>query len=93
MEKKEKDSSLIYERKNFWKETPKAEQKAAMDYATGFKSFLDAAKTERESVKWIVEELQKTSLWNWAVVKDPKRFMASSEAKRWLLLYSVPSPW
>lgn len=59
MEKKEKDSSLLYERMNFWKEAPKTEQKAAMDYATGFKSFLDAAKTERESVKWIVEELQK----------------------------------
>ena len=50
MEKKEQDSSLTYERKNFWKEAPKADQEAAMDYATGYKNFLNEAKTERESV-------------------------------------------
>ncbi len=56
---KSKKHPLVYERKNFWKEAPASEQKAAMEYAVAYKDFLDQAKTEREVVVW-TEALLKT---------------------------------
>ncbi len=56
---KPKKSELAYERKNFWKDAPPAEQKAAMDYAVDYKEFLNQAKTEREVTAWMEKLLKK----------------------------------
>lgn len=53
MKKSTPKNALTYERKNFWKEAPKAEHQAAMDYAVAYKDFLNQAKTERETVAWV----------------------------------------
>lgn len=59
MKKAKTKSKLSYEKKNFWAHAPQEEQQAAMDYAVGFKAFLDACKTERETVIWAEELLKK----------------------------------
>jgi aspartyl aminopeptidase len=59
MKKGESKTKLTYERKNFWKDAPVAEQKAAMDYAVEYKKYLDLAKTEREAVVWTEAFLKK----------------------------------
>jgi aspartyl aminopeptidase len=59
MKKEDKKNKLSYERKNFWKEAPVAEQKAAMTYAVAYKKFLDEAKTERETTRWMEALLKK----------------------------------
>ncbi len=59
MKKANPKPALSYDRKNFWKEAPAAEQKAAMDYAIPYKKFLDECKTEREAVIWIEKLLKK----------------------------------
>ena len=56
---KPKKSEFAYERKNFWKDAPVAEQKAAMDYAVDYKEFLNQAKTEREVAVWMEKLLKK----------------------------------
>ncbi len=47
-----------YERKNFWTDTTKNEQKTALKFAENYKKFLSAAKTEREVIDYTVEELK-----------------------------------
>ncbi|HRX76661.1 MAG TPA: aminopeptidase, partial [Candidatus Cloacimonadota bacterium] len=59
MKKNQKQSPLTYERKNFWKHAPAAEQKAAMDYASPYKEFLNQCKTERETTVWMENLLKK----------------------------------
>lgn len=60
MKKKESTTSaLAYERKNFWKEAPLAEQKAAFAFAEAYKSFLNEAKTERETIAYTEALLKK----------------------------------
>jgi len=59
MKKGQTQNKLTYERKNFWKDAPASEQKAAMDYAVAYKSYLDQAKTEREAVAWTEDYLKK----------------------------------
>ncbi len=58
-ETKPKKSEFAYERKNFWKDAPAQEQKAAMDYAVAYKDFLNQAKTEREVAVWTEKLLKK----------------------------------
>ncbi len=50
--KDEKKNILVYERKNFWKDSSAAEIKKAMAFAGPYKDFLNQAKTERETVIW-----------------------------------------
>ena len=50
---------LSYERKNFWNEATAAEQKKAFKFSEGYKNFLNACKTERESIDFYVKELSK----------------------------------
>jgi len=57
MKKKDVQQSLLYERKNFWKSAPAADQKAAFDFAEDYKIFLDQSKTERETVFFSLEKL------------------------------------
>jgi len=60
MKKKEtKKSALTYERKNFWKDAPVLEQKAAMAFAEAYKSFLNEAKTVRETIAYTEAVLKK----------------------------------
>lgn len=59
MKKSSTKSPFAYERKNFWKDAPAAEQKAAMEYAIPYKSYLDDCKTERETVMWVEKLLKK----------------------------------
>jgi len=54
-----KKTALTFERKNFWKEAPEAEQKAAYAFAEDYKQFLNSAKTERETVVWAENLLKK----------------------------------
>lgn len=43
---------LIYSKKSFWSDATKKDQKAAFNFAEGYKLFLDKAKTEREAIKF-----------------------------------------
>ncbi|MDI3504345.1 MAG: hypothetical protein PWP64_1281 [Candidatus Cloacimonadota bacterium] len=52
-------NKLAYERKNFWKDAPVAEQKVALEFATAYKAFLNTAKTEREVADWMEKLLRK----------------------------------
>lgn len=70
---KKKDKNLSYERKNFWKDAPLAEQEAAFAYAEGYKRFLGEAKTERETVQWIEALLKKHKFTDIAGKKGSKR--------------------
>ncbi|MDD4310495.1 MAG: aminopeptidase [Candidatus Cloacimonetes bacterium] len=51
--------ALSYERKNFWKEAPQEQQKAAFSFAEDYKSFLNEAKTVRESIAYTEALLKK----------------------------------
>lgn len=57
--KKAKDliKDLTYNRKNFWKEASKEDRQAAMDFSEGYKVFLDAGKTERETINFYAKQL------------------------------------
>ena len=47
---KELKDELFYVKKNVYQLTDKANVEAAFDYSTGYKAYLDKAKTEREAV-------------------------------------------
>ena len=47
----QKQEELFYKKKNYFEEADSATRKAMFDYAEGYKQFLDAGKTERESVQ------------------------------------------
>jgi len=49
-------NKLKYQRKNFWKEFPKTEQKRAFSFAEGYKDYLDRCKTDRESIEVMVDQ-------------------------------------
>ena len=46
----QKQDELFYKKKNYFEEADEQTIKAMFDYAEGYKAFLDAGKTERESV-------------------------------------------
>ena len=46
----QKQDKLFYKKKNYFEEADEQTIKAMFDYAEGYKAFLDAGKTERESV-------------------------------------------
>ena len=48
-------SELNYKRTNVYKQADEAELKAITDYSEGYKKFLDASKTERETVSTTVK--------------------------------------
>lgn len=55
---------LSYERKNFWTDTTKNEQKAALKFAENYKKFLSQCKTEREVLEFTTEELKSKNFIN-----------------------------
>jgi len=50
---------LTYSRKNVYQEADEKEMKNIMDYAEGYKKFLDSSKTERETVETTISLLKK----------------------------------
>ncbi len=50
---------LSYKKQNYYEQADKAEKKAIFIYAEGYKSFLDAAKTEREATDYAVQAAEK----------------------------------
>ena len=54
----QKCEELFYKKKNYFEEADEQTIKAMFDYAEGYKAFLDAGKTERESVKqsWGIQD-------------------------------------
>ncbi len=45
------ENTLFYDKKTGWDRMSDAEQAAMMEYAEGYKAFLDEAKTERDAVR------------------------------------------
>ena len=54
-ETKELEKKLVYTRKNIYEDADAAQKKDIFDFAEGYKAFLNAAKTERESVERAIE--------------------------------------
>ncbi len=53
-----KQEELSYKRKNYYETASDEERKAIYDYAEGYKTFLNAAKTEREACAYCVKAAQ-----------------------------------
>lgn len=68
---------LFYDKKAGW---DKLDKKACMDYAEGYKAFLDVGKTERDAVSYIVEQ---------AEAKGYKAWTRGMEAKPGDKLYQI----
>jgi len=83
---------LIYERKNFWKETPAKEQNAALKFSEGYKSFLDECKTERESIDFYVKELEKQGYQEIEKAKKAKKVFRVSKNKNAALAFIGKNP-
>ena len=49
------ENKLFYDKKTGWDRMSDADQAAMMDYAEGYKAFLDEAKTERDAVSRLKE--------------------------------------
>ena len=74
MKKKDsKKTSLTYERKNFWKDAGSDQIKAAMDFAEGYKSFLNTARTVRETIDFTTALLGKHKFCTLPAKKGQKR--------------------
>ena len=52
-------NNLEYTKKSFYDRFGEKELSSAFEYAKGYMHFLDIAKTEREAVKYAVDEAQK----------------------------------
>lgn len=59
MKQNKKNADLFYDRKSFWETASAAEKKAAFQFAEDYKAFLDACKTERETIFWTRKVLEK----------------------------------
>lgn len=55
----QKQEELFYKKKNYFEEADDSLKQKMFDYAEGYKTFLDAGKTERESCKYTVELVKK----------------------------------
>ncbi|MFO7736721.1 MAG: aminopeptidase [bacterium] len=81
-EMKELKKKLMHDKKNAWKEITEAERKRIFKFSDGYKTFLNEAKTERESVSFIrdyalkngYKEIEKASK------KDKKLFLSFDDA-------------
>ena len=58
--------NLTYKKETVYKKTDAENISAAFDYAEGYKSFLNSAKTEREAVKTAIAMLKPYGLRNTA---------------------------
>lgn len=53
----ELSKKLLYSRKNFWEEKSSKEREASFNFAEGYITFLNACKTDRESILYFEQEL------------------------------------
>ncbi len=60
---------LFYDKKTGW---DKLDKKACMDYAEGYKAFLDAGKTERDAVSYIAAQAESKGYKEWKRGMDVK---------------------
>jgi len=74
---KQPKSQLLYEKRNFWKDANQGLIDSAMVFARGFKQFLNAVKTERETVTHTVDLLK------------AKGFKPIDQAKKGVRVYQV----
>lgn len=51
----QKQDELFYKKRNFFEEADENTKKQIFDYAEGYKTFLNAGKTERESVSYVID--------------------------------------
>ncbi len=61
---KELEKRLIYSSKNIWKEIDDKKREEIFKFAEGYKSFLDKARTERLTVKWVKELVEREGYKN-----------------------------
>ncbi len=81
MANKKQENNLTYERHYFWKKASATEQKAAMDFAEDYKTFLDECKTERESINYTVEMLKEKGFKEILTNKKSKKVFATFRGK------------
>ncbi|MCL1827493.1 MAG: aminopeptidase [Candidatus Cloacimonetes bacterium] len=55
---------LMYKPKNFWIDTTKNEQKIALKFSEGYKKYLSCCKTERQAIRFTLEEIKAKSFVN-----------------------------
>ncbi len=77
----ELSKKLTYNRKSFWKEASKQDQKAAFDFAESYKKFLDKAKTEREAIGYYVPVLKENGFQEIDAKNAVKKVFRLSRAK------------
>lgn len=65
--------ALFWERKNAWDYIPESQMKRLEAYMKDYRSFLDYAKTERESVDTAIEILEKVGFEDIRKTKDTKK--------------------
>lgn len=84
MSKKEDPTKkLAYQRSSFWKRANESEKKAAFEFAEGYKSFLTACKTVRETVVFSQDLLEKSGY----VSLDGKPKATSAKQKKVYQVY------
>lgn len=67
---KELQKKLTYKRKSFWKTKDKSEREQAFNFATKYMKFLDYCKTERETINYYKQKLQKLNFREISSVKE-----------------------
>jgi len=72
---------LTYQRKNFWKEFPKTEQKKALKFSEGYKKHLDSCKTDRESIDLAIKSAVKNKFLDLDNSPQGKRIYRSFRKK------------
>ncbi|MBW6514829.1 MAG: aminopeptidase [Candidatus Syntrophosphaera sp.] len=71
--KEEKQTGLLYERKNFWKDAPASQIKQALAFSGPYRDFLNQAKTEREAVAYTEALLKEHKFRALPAAKGSKR--------------------
>ncbi|MGM9649540.1 MAG: aminopeptidase [Butyricicoccaceae bacterium] len=52
------ENELFYDKKTVWDSLTEEQESAMMDYAEGYKAFLDAGKTERDAVRYLTAKAE-----------------------------------
>ena len=74
------EEKLVYRSKNIWEEVDKEKVDKIFEFSEGYKSFIDKARSERLTVKWILEN---------AISRGYKNIEEVEKIKEGDLLYSV----
>ena len=74
------EEKLVYRSKNIWEEVDKEKVDKIFEFSEGYKSFIDKARSERLTVKWILEN---------AISRGYKNIEEVEKIKEGDLLYSI----